>query len=71
MNPGKGGKADQDALGWRGSTGRGSVARPSELSQRMLDAIAPVVDRIDGGKQLAEVPQAVVDDAVVPVEPTP
>ncbi|MGA6172553.1 hypothetical protein ACPEIF_20170 [Streptomyces sp. NPDC012600] len=42
-----------------------------ELSQRMYDAIAPVVDRIEKGKPPAEVPQAVVDDAVVPTGPTP
>ncbi|MEU1122498.1 hypothetical protein ABZ371_02680 [Streptomyces sp. NPDC005899] len=42
-----------------------------ELSQRMYDAIAPVVDRIEKGKPPAEVPQAVIDDAVGPVAPTP
>lgn len=41
-----------------------------ELSQRMYDAIAPVVDRIEKGKPPAEIPQAVVDDAVVPSQPT-
>ncbi|MFJ8769866.1 hypothetical protein [Streptomyces clavifer] len=49
----------------------GPGAQPSieELSRRMYDAIAPVVDRIEKGKPAAEVPQAVVDDAVVPASP--
>ncbi|MFJ4917629.1 hypothetical protein [Streptomyces sp. NPDC088726] len=46
-----------------------------ELSRRMYDSIAPVVDRIEKGKPPAEVPRAVVDDAVVPTRlpspPTP
>ncbi|MET9347733.1 hypothetical protein [Streptomyces termitum] len=41
------------------------------LSRRMYDAIAPVVDRIEKGKPPAEVPQAVVDDAVGLNDPTP
>ncbi|MEU1091591.1 hypothetical protein ACFYPN_32060 [Streptomyces sp. NPDC005576] len=42
-----------------------------ELSRRMYEAIAPVVDRIERGKPPAEVPQAVIDDAVAPTAPAP
>ncbi|MFI8917162.1 hypothetical protein ACIGW4_36910 [Streptomyces sp. NPDC053513] len=42
-----------------------------QLSRRMYDAIAPVVDRIEKGKPPAEVPRAVVDDAVGLTDPTP
>ncbi|WLQ45604.1 hypothetical protein P8A22_37900 (plasmid) [Streptomyces laculatispora] len=42
-----------------------------ELSRRMYEAIAPVVDRVQKGKPPTEVPQAVVDDAVVQTGPTP
>ncbi|MBD2829891.1 hypothetical protein ID875_21220 [Streptomyces globisporus] len=41
-----------------------------ELSRRMYEAIAPVVDRIERGKPPTEVPVAVVDDAVGPVKPS-
>ncbi|MEU3658012.1 hypothetical protein AB0E67_35805 [Streptomyces sp. NPDC032161] len=42
-----------------------------ELSRRMYEAIAPVVDRIEKGKSPVEVPQAVINDAVAPAGPTP
>ncbi|MFI1226166.1 MULTISPECIES: hypothetical protein [unclassified Streptomyces] len=53
------------------SGGLGANRSVEELSRRMYDAIAPVVDRIKKGKPPAEVPQAVVDDAVAPVSPAP
>ncbi|MFC1231104.1 hypothetical protein ACFVIN_06775 [Streptomyces prasinus] len=40
-----------------------------ELSRRMYEAIAPVVDRIEKGKPPTEIPQAVVDDAAAPAGP--
>uniref|UniRef100_UPI003C7C94AA hypothetical protein n=1 Tax=unclassified Streptomyces TaxID=2593676 RepID=UPI003C7C94AA len=42
-----------------------------ELSRRMYEAIAPVVDRVKKGMPPAEVPQAVVDDAAAQSGPTP
>ncbi|MDV9186850.1 hypothetical protein R6L23_01135 [Streptomyces sp. SR27] len=42
-----------------------------QLSRRMYDAIAPVVDRIEKGKPPTEVPQAIVDDAAGLTDPTP
>lgn len=42
-----------------------------QLSRRMYDAIAPVVDRIERGRPPAEVPRAVVDDAVGLTDPAP
>lgn len=42
-----------------------------QLSRRMYDAIAPVVDQIEKGKPPTEIPQAVVDDAVGLPSPTP
>ncbi|TXS46974.1 hypothetical protein [Streptomyces sp. t39] len=46
-------------------------ASTEQLSRRMYDAIAPVVDRIERGKPPTEVPAAVVDDAAVPAAPDP
>ncbi|MFD3889961.1 hypothetical protein [Streptomyces microflavus] len=42
-----------------------------ELSRRMYEAIAPVVDRIEKDKPPTEVPVAIVDDAVGPPRPKP
>ncbi|MEU9064574.1 hypothetical protein AB0D13_38500 [Streptomyces sp. NPDC048430] len=42
-----------------------------ELSRRMYEAIAPVVDRVEKGKPPTEVPQAVVDDTAVQAGSTP
>ncbi|MFI1189421.1 hypothetical protein [Streptomyces californicus] len=53
------------------SGGMGANRSVEELSRRMYEAIAPVVDRIEKGKPPAEVPQAVVDDAVAPASPAP
>ncbi|MFF2226933.1 hypothetical protein ACFVV7_26865 [Streptomyces globisporus] len=53
------------------SGGPGANRSVEELSRRMYEAIAPVVDRIEQGKPPVEVPQAVVDDAVAPVAPAP
>lgn len=53
------------------SGGPGADRSIEELSRRMYEAIAPVVDRIEKGKPPVEVPQAVVDDAVVPAAPAP
>ncbi|RSS85679.1 hypothetical protein EF919_37825 [Streptomyces sp. WAC02707] len=51
----------------------GPYSDPSveQLSRRMYDAIAPVVDRIEKGKPPTEVPQAIVDDAAGLTGPTP
>ncbi|MGW0792624.1 hypothetical protein ACWD04_31505 [Streptomyces sp. NPDC002911] len=49
-----------------GALANGSI---EELSRRMYEAIAPVVDRIEKGKPPTEIPQAIVDDAVVPAAP--
>lgn len=51
------------------SGGPGAKRSVEVLSRRMYEAIAPVVDRIEKGKPPAGVPQAVVDDAVVPTPP--
>lgn len=53
------------------SGGMGANPSVEELSRRMYEAIAPVVDRIEKGKPPAAIPQAVVDDAVASVSPTP
>lgn len=54
------------------SGGPGANSSIEELSRRMYEAIAPVVDRIEKGKPPVEMPQAVVDDAVAAgPEPSP
>jgi hypothetical protein len=53
------------------SGGVGADSSIEQLSRRMYDALAPVVDRIQKGKPPTEIPQAVVDDAAVPAGPEP
>ncbi|MFD5658593.1 hypothetical protein [Streptomyces hirsutus] len=42
-----------------------------QLSRRMYNAIAPVVDRIEKGRPPTEIPHALVDDAAVPTSAGP